>query len=146
MSMKETQEKLAARMREWQRLEDATIAHTAKINTKTENPLLRMVMDIIQRDSVMHRRVQQLIIDSLQKEQINVPVDDLAAIWDAVEQHVEMERKTIELGECSLRELEGRGNVVQRYLLSYLKTDEEKHEKMLSDLHLIKKGMYPSSG
>jgi hypothetical protein len=143
MSVKEKQEKLAARMREWQRLEDATVAHTAKINTKTDNPLLRMVMEIIQRDSVMHRRVQQMIIDSIEKEAINVPVDDLVAVWDSIEQHVTMERKTIELGEWSLKELEGHGNAVQRYLLSYLKADEEKHDKLLSDLDLIKKGMLP---
>jgi hypothetical protein len=143
MSVKEKQEKLAARMREWQRLEDATVAHTAKVNTKTDNPLLRLVMDIIQRDSVQHRRVQQFIIDSIQKEQVNVPVDELVEVWDAIEQHVEMERKTIELGEWSLKELEGHRQVVQSYLLSYLKADEEKHDKMLSDLELIKKGMYP---
>ncbi len=143
MSTKEKQEKLVARMREWQRLEDATIAQTAQIRLKTQNPLIRLVMEIIQRDSVMHHRVQQMIKDSIERERINVPPSDLADIWDAIEAHTEMERKTVELGRLSLEELEGTGNVVQSYLLAYLKADEEKHDKLLADLELIKKGMYP---
>ena len=143
MSTKEKQEKLVARMREWQRLEDATVAQTAKIKMKTENPLIRLVMEIIQRDSNMHHRIQQFIMDSLQKERVNIPVEDLTAIWDSIEQHIEMERKTVELGKLSLAELEGTGNVVQQYLLTFLETDEKKHDKLLSDLELIKKGMYP---
>jgi hypothetical protein len=143
MSTKEKQEKLVARMREWQRLEDATVAQTAKIKMKTENPLIRLVMEIIQRDSNMHHRIQQFIINSLEKERVNIPTDDLVAIWDAIEQHIEMERKTVELGKLSLAELEGPGNVVQQYLLAFLQADEQKHDKLLSDLELIKKGMYP---
>jgi hypothetical protein len=130
-------------MREWQRLEDATVAQTAKIKMKTENPLIRMVMEIIQRDSNMHHRIQQLIINSMQKERINIPVEDLSSIWDSIEQHIELERKTVELGKISLAELEGSGNVIQQYLLTFLLRDEEKHDKLLSDLEMIKKGMYP---
>jgi hypothetical protein len=140
---KEKQEKLVARMREWQRLEDATVAQTAKIKMKTDNLLIRLVMEIIQRDSNMHHRIQQLIINSLEKEKINIPVEDLVSIWDSIEQHIEMERKTVELGKVSLAELEGSGNVVQQYLLAFLMRDEEKHDKLLSDLELIKKGMFP---
>jgi len=33
--------------------------------------------------------------------------------------------------------------VVQEYLLQYLLTDENKHNKILDDLETIKKGMYP---
>lgn len=143
MSTKEKQEKLVARMREWQRLEDATVAQTAKIKMKTENPLIRLVMEIIQRDSNMHHRIQQFIINSLEKERVNIPVEDLVAVWEAIEQHIEMERKTVELGKLSLAELEGSGNVVQQYLLTFLQADEQKHDKLLSDLELIKKGMYP---
>lgn len=143
MSTKEKQEKLVARMREWQRLEDATVAQTAKIKMKTENPLIRLVMEIIQRDSNMHHRIQQFIINSMEKERVNIPVEDLVEVWDAIEQHITMERKTVELGRMSLAELEDTGNVVQQYLLAFLQADEQKHDKLLSDLELIKKGMFP---
>ena len=33
--------------------------------------------------------------------------------------------------------------MVQQYLLNYLLEDEKKHDKLLDDLELIKKKMYP---
>ena len=33
--------------------------------------------------------------------------------------------------------------MVQQYLVNYLIVDEEKHDKLLDDLNLIKMGMYP---
>jgi len=140
--MKEREEKLVARMREWQRLEDATIAHTAKLRTKTEHPLVRLVMEIIQRDSAMHYRVQQFIKDTVQEQRVDMSHDDLSEVWDSIQQHIAMEQKTVELGIASLKDLKGSRNVVQQYLLSYLLADEQKHEKLLNDLELIKKGMY----
>ena len=50
---------------------------------------------------------------------------------------------TIEMAAESLAALEGSKNVVQLYLLDYLKKDEEKHDAMLEDLSRIKKAMYP---
>jgi hypothetical protein len=130
-------------MKRWQKLEDATVAKTSEIATQTDNPLIRQVMQIILHDSSRHRRVQQMIIDSVEREGIVVSPEDLAEVWGSIEAHLEMERKTIELGKESLEALEGGRNVIQLYLLSYLLADEEKHERLLTDLELIKKGMYP---
>ena len=143
MSTKDKLEKLAEAMRRWQHMENATVAQTAKIMNQTDHPLLRLVMEIIQRDSNNHYRVQQLVVDSLETAQVNVPTDELTKIWESIEAHLELERKTVELGKICLESLEGTRSVVQQYLLSYLLADEEKHNKMLSDLDLIKKGMYP---
>jgi hypothetical protein len=143
MSTKEKQEALAKRMVQWQKLETAAVAQTAGIIGKTDHPLLRTVAEIIQRDSQMHFRVQQLILDSLQQEPINVVVDQLAEIWDAIEEHIRIEKRTIEVAQESLKAIEGTHMVVQQYLLQYLLADEQKHDKLLADLELIKKKMYP---
>lgn len=143
MSTKVKQEKLVESMQRWQKIENAAVVQTARIMEETENPLIRLVMEVIQRDSNMHHRVQQAIIDSLTREALNVPVDDLAAVWGSIEKHIAIERKTIELAHSALDSLQGTRNVVQQYLLSYLLADEEKHDKLLADLALIKKGMYP---
>ena len=143
MGMKENLEKLAATMKRWQKLENAAIAQTARIMEQTEHPLIRQVMEIIQNDSKNNYRVQQLIIDSVEKEYINVFTDDLAAAWESIEKHIALEKKTIEMAAESLAALEGSKNVVQLYLLDYLKKDEEKHDAMLEDLSRIKKAMYP---
>lgn len=143
MSMKEKQAKVVELMKKWQKLENATISQTAKIMEDTDHPLIRTVAEVIQRDSHMHFRTQQLIIDSYEKESVPVLIDQLEKIWGTVEQHIQMEKKTVELAKESLNALEGSKDVVQLYLLHYLQADEEKHDKLLEDLELIKKKMYP---
>jgi len=143
MSTKEQQEIIAHKMKQWQKLETAAVAQTAAIMEHTEHPLLRTVAEIIQRDSQMHFRVQQLIIDSLEERNVPVLVDQLVAVWDAVEEHIKIEKRTIEMAEASLTAIKDTHNVVQQYLLSYLLADEQKHDKLLADLELIKKKMYP---
>ena len=54
MSIKESQEKIAANMREWQKIEKAGIASTGRIIEQSENPIVLLIMEIIQRDSQQH--------------------------------------------------------------------------------------------
>jgi ABC-type sulfate/molybdate transport systems ATPase subunit len=139
---KEQQEKLVDNLKRWQAIENGAISQTAKVMEATNNPLIRMVMEIIQRDSGTHYHVQQTIIDSLEKTNVLSP-DDLAAVWDGIEEHIRIEKKTIELAKEALAAIEGSKSIVQEYLLRYLMIDEEKHDKLLADLDIIKKGMYP---
>ena len=143
MSMKQNLEKLADTMKRWQKLENSAIAQTARIMEETEHPLIRAVMEVIKNDSENHYRIQQLIIDSVEKEYINVFTDDLARCWESIEKHIALEKKTIEMAAESFAALEGSKNVVQLYLLDYLKQDEEKHDRLLADLDRIKRAMYP---
>ena len=142
MSTKEQQEILVNKMAQWQKLETAAVAQTASIMSKAEHPLIRLVAEIIQRDSQMHFRTQQMIIDSLTTS-IHVPVEQLVDVWDAIEEHIKIEKHTIEIAQASLKALEGSHSVIAQYLLSYLLADEEKHDKLLADLELVKKKMYP---
>ena len=142
MSTKEQQEILVNKMVQWQKLETAAVTQTANIMGKAEHPLIRLVAEIIQRDSQMHFRVQQAIIDSLTTS-VHVPVEQLAEIWDTIEEHIKIEKRTVEMAQASLKALEGSHSVIAQYLLRYLLADEEKHDKLLADLELIKKKMYP---
>ncbi len=144
MSTKESQAKLAEILREWQHIENTTVVQTAQIMDRTRNPVIRLLMEIIQGDSAMHHRVQQFIIDSLEREAVTLSVEDLARVWDAIESHVEAERRTGELVAAAREALSGTKDVVQLYLLSYLGQDEKKHDRLLEDLALIKRGMYKS--
>ena len=65
MSTKETQEQLISNMRAWQKVENASVASTGKVIENTDNAMVRIIMEIIQRDSQMHYRVQEMIADSL---------------------------------------------------------------------------------
>jgi len=143
MSTKEKQEQLVEQMKTWQKLENATIRQTAQILEETNHPLIRMVTELIQRDSSMHYKVQQMIIDSLERDSVPVLVDELEKVWSSIDKHIQLERKTVEVAQESLKAIKGTHNVVQQYLLNYLLEDEKKHDKLLSDLELIKKKMYP---
>jgi hypothetical protein len=144
MSIKESQEKIIANMRRWQKIENAGIASTGKIISKTENPIVRLVMEIIQRDSQMHYRIQEMIADTLEGKAIALNPDELASVWTMIEDHVKLERSTIELAQSTLEEIgKAKGMLVQAYLLEYLLKDEEKHTEILENLEKIKGGMYP---
>ncbi len=143
MSTKEIQQEIVTNMRKWQKVENASVASTGKVIEKTENPVVRMVMEIIQRDSQMHYRVQEFISDSLEHKTVSLDPDELGQVWSLIEKHIELEKQTIKFAEAALIALKGRKMVVQEYLLDYLLIDEEKHNKILENLETIKKGMYP---
>jgi len=145
MSTKEVQDAIVGSMQRWQKIEDASVASTGRVIEKTGNPLIRLVMEIIQRDSQMHYRVQGMIADSLSvpSRAIKLDPDELGEVWTLIEKHIEIERKTIELAKEALAALKGKKMIVQEYLLNYLLIDEEKHNAILDKLEAVKKGMYP---
>jgi len=143
MSTKEIQEKIVLNMTRWQRIEDAAVASTGRVIEKTSNPIVRLVMEIIQRDSQMHHRVQELIVDSLQGKAVTMSPDDLGDAWELIEKHIQLERQTVELAELALEALKGTKMGVQQYLIEYLLEDERKHNVILEKLASVKKGMYP---
>jgi len=145
MSTKDVQSGLVSNMRKWQKIEDASVSSTGQMIEKTENPLLRLVMEIIQRDSQMHYRVQEFIADSIEHKAVSLTPDELVAIWGMIENHIALEKKTVEIAEQTIASLKGQqGMIVQEYLLNYLLEDEKKHNDLLKNLEDIKKGIYRS--
>lgn len=145
MKTKELQQRLVSDMRKWQRIEDASVSSTGQIIEKTENPLLRLIMEIIQRDSQMHYHVQEFIADSIEHKAVSLTSDELAKVWDMIERHIDLEKKTVEIAEQTIASLKGQqGMIVQEYLLNYLLEDERKHNDLLRHLDNIKKGIYRS--
>ena len=140
---KELEEQLVANMKRWQKLENAAVTSTSKVLEETEHPLIRMVMEVIQNDSRMHHRTQQMLVDSLEDQSLALTPDDMVAISEMMEQHLKLERDTIALAEEALADLPKSGRVIQRYLLEYLLQDETKHTQLLENLEGIKRGMYP---
>jgi rubrerythrin len=134
----ERTEKLLKTLRDWQGIERHAIETTTKIMEKTDNLLIRQIMEIIRNDSVQHHRVQQFIIDSLTKQQVNLSHEELAQIWDEIEAHDKVERKTIEMAKECKEECQF---FVQQALLEYLIVDEEKHNLILQGLDNFKKKM-----
>jgi F0F1-type ATP synthase delta subunit len=124
----------------WQKLELHALETTARIIHETSNPLIREVMQIIRNDSLQHHRVQQFLIDSFTKQAVSLTPEELAKIWQLIEEHDAVEKKTIKLAQ----ELTEKCRFpVQKALLRYLLADEQKHEELFEHLGEVKKGMYP---
>ncbi|MDJ0763737.1 MAG: hypothetical protein QNJ97_12210 [Myxococcota bacterium] len=145
MSTKEAQETLVTIMHRWQKIEGASVGSTGKVFEKSNNPIVRTVMEIIQRDSMMHHRVQGMIADSLSvpTRAFSLTPDELGDVWGMIEKHLEIEKKTIDLAKEALATIKGKQMPIHEYLINYLLIDEEKHNKILDALEAIKKGMYP---
>jgi hypothetical protein len=143
MTTKELQQEIISNMRRWQKIENAAAASTGQIMERTDNPVIHLLMEIIQRDSQMHYRVQEWIADSLQYKTVTLNPDELNHVWGMIEQHVEVEKKALGMAKQSLASLKGKKMVIQEYLLEYLAEDEKKHNELLKQLGTIKKGMLP---
>jgi rubrerythrin len=131
---------LVEAMKQWQAVEREAIDTCTELMEKTENLLVRQIMEIIRNDSVQHHRVQQFIIDSLTTSPVQLTPEDLALIWDEIEKHDEAEKNAIELGKKARDECRF---FVQRTLLDYLIDDEQKHDKLLGELEKFKRNLYP---
>jgi hypothetical protein len=123
-------------LRSWQSLERESIATTAEIMESTDNLLIRQIMEIIRNDSVQHHRVQQFIIDILTREPVRMSPDDMAEVWTRLEQHDELERRTIRM---AIELKEKTTDVVAKVLLEYLILDEQKHDTLLGQLEAVKR-------
>ncbi len=136
----ENLEELVQTLKRWQEIETAAVSQTSAIMEKTKNPFIRLVMEIIRQDSAMHKRVQQVILDSLEKEAFSLTPEELAEVWSLIEEHAEMEKETLVLAEKARRNCR---LFAQRHLLSYLIEDEQKHDRLLAQLEDFKRNIYP---
>ena len=130
-------------LRQWQAIERESINTMAEITETTENSFIRMIMEIIRHDSLMHHRVQQFLIDSVTRENVNVSREDVAEIWERIEAHDKVERKTIEMAKALKEEAI---SPIHKQLLDYLLTDESKHDSLIGQLEEMKKDMTRASG
>ena len=130
-------------LRQWQAVEREAMTATAEISEKTESSLIRMIMDIICHDSHMHHRVQQFLIDSVTKEATAVTREDVVAIWESIEAHDEVEKRTIAMAEKLKKDA---WSPVHKLLLDYLLRSESIHDSLLEQLGEFKTDMSRSSG
>jgi hypothetical protein len=130
-------------LREWQGIERQAMSFTAEISEKTESTLIRLIMDIIRHDSHMHHRVQQFLIDSVTKQDPAVTREDVAAIWDSIEEHDAVEKRTIKLAEQLKKDA---WSPVHKLLLEYLLRSESLHDSLLEQLSEFKSDMTRASG
>jgi len=141
--VRDLQAEIVDEMKKWQKMEDASLASTGRIIERTTNPIIRLTMEIIQRDSQMHYDVERWVAESLENATTSLAPEELRKIWVMIERHIELEQRMIGTVKKLLPSLKGKRMVVQEYLLNYLLEDETKHANLLKRLEGIKKGMLP---
>jgi hypothetical protein len=142
-NVKNLQSGIVDAMKKWQKVEDASLASTGRIMENTTNPIIRLTMEIIQRDSQMHYNVEKWVAESLQDAAISLTPEELSGVWTMIERHIELEHIMIDAVKKLLPSLKGKRMVVQEYLLNYLLEDETTHVNLLKRLEGIKRGMLP---
>jgi hypothetical protein len=136
-------EKMVDVLRQWQEIERQAMTATAQISERTESTLIRLIMEIIRVDSHMHHRVQQFLIDSVTQESTVVTREDIAAIWESIEEHDRAEKKTIQLAEQLKKDA---WTPVHKLLLDYLLRSETLHDRLLEQLDDLKVDLTRASG
>ncbi len=132
----ENSEEFLSIIREWQALEEKTIRSAEELMSKTNNPLVKMTMEMIKHDSEKHKVMQQMIIDNITKEAIHLSPDELAPLSDMLNKHMEAEAKSLSLADAALEKSE---LFITRYILSYLIADETKHHNLINKLNELKR-------
>lgn len=143
MDMKELQQQILTGMKRWERIEDASLVSTSTIIAKTENPFVRLVMEIIQRDTQMHHNIQEWIAQSIADNAAILTYDDLSQVWELIQKHIELERQMVDMVKGMIAAVQGKRMVMQEYLFNFLLTDENKHADLLKRLEQIKQGLLP---
>ena len=138
----ENSEEFLNLIREWQALEDKTIASANSMMAKTKNPFIKMTMEMIKHDSEKHKAIQQMIIDSITKEAVHISPDELDALSDMLNTHMEAEAESLCLAEDAYRKSE---LFTTRFLLSCLIADEAKHHGLLCQFNDLKRAAIPTS-
>lgn len=128
----ESSEEFLRIIKEWQALEEKTIASADDLIRKGNNPLVTMTMEMIKHDSGKHKVMLQMIIDNLTKEAVHLSPDELAPISALISKHMEVEAKSIGLANDALKMAE---LVPTRHILSALLDDETKHHGQLHTLN-----------
>ena len=123
-------------MKEWQKLEDDTIRFSEEMLKKTRNKLIKLTMEMIKHDSQKHKAMQQMLIDSIEKEPFILSPDELNALGNGLNKHLAAEARSLELADEALLNSE---MFVTRYVLSYLIADEQKHHNLLGKLNELKR-------
>jgi hypothetical protein len=128
-------QQIITQLREMQEIERSNLVHATQVMERSDNPLVRQLMDISAADALQRHKVCQFIIDSLTTS-VELTPEELELVWQEIESYHSRDRNTIQMAK------ELRDSVrffVQNSMLEYLVLDAEKEDKLLDRLEDFKK-------
>lgn len=136
--MHHIEKEVVKNFKQWQELENETFSED--LQKKSDNSFVKLVMEIIKRDSEKHKIMQQFVIDSFTKEAFHLAPQELIPLAEVLEKHIKAEAKSMGLANACIA---GTKNFFASFISSLLIADEVKHHEMLTMLDQIKGQVYP---
>jgi hypothetical protein len=115
--------------------EDQTIEDAKNVKKETDNPFVKMTMEMLIHDAEKHKIIQQMVIDSLTKEAVHLPPDELFPLEEVLNRHILEESESLMRIIATIDKKEPK---ITRYLLSYLSADEAGHRELVGKLNELK--------
>jgi hypothetical protein len=115
--------------------EDQTIEDAKNVKKETDNPFVKMTMEMLIHDAEKHKIIQQMVIDSLTKEAVHLPPDELFPLEEVLNRHILEESESLMRVIATIDKKEPK---ITRYLLSYLSADEAGHRELVGKLNELK--------
>lgn len=134
-------DELAKILKDWQGLEDETISFAEDLMDRSDNDFIKVIMEMIKRDSEKHKAMQQFAIDHLTKKAMEIAPQDLIPLGDVLEKHLQAEAKSMGLANLAITKSR---DFFTNFIVSYLMSDEIKHHEMLTKLDQVKGYVHPA--
>lgn len=143
MSMKDQQEKIRSALKSWENIERESASLIEEVKGKCSNPLICLVMDILENDARTHTRMMELVRDSLERQPFVFSVDELGEIIELIRKHIELKSSQVQVVEDVLEKVPDKSLRLQTSLLKGLLADENKHREMLAGIEKVRSTLYP---
>jgi len=143
MTMKEQHEKFreAVAMLQERDMESASLVREVKANCA--NPLICLVMDIIENDAVVHARIEEVIAQSLEGKALSFSPEEIGEVIGLIRKHVDLKRQAAALAEETIGEVTDKSLGLQTFLMRGLLADEKKHGDLLEGIERVRSHLYP---
>ncbi len=122
-------------MQAWMDSEDETIQDAKTLKNETDNPFVKMTMEMLIHDAEKHKIIQRMVIDSLTKEAVHLTPDEHVPLEEVLTKHILEESESLMRAVAILDRKEPK---ITRYLLSYLSADEAGHRELVGKLNELK--------
>lgn len=142
-TMREQRQKIVSVLKDWELLEQESSESVEQVKTKCGNPLVCLVMDIIEHDSRLHRKIQEFILNSLEREPLTLSPDEVGEVIEPIRNHTRLKTQMVEKIEKILEATKDKSLHIQEFLMKTLLVDERKHKEMLKGIEKVMQGLYP---
>jgi len=115
-------------MADWQAVEERMVGYAEDEKAKSQHPVIRAVLDILELDAQKYCRLQQMVAESVKKEALHLSPEELQALSAHINKRLEMEERTLALAEKAAEKSQV---FFPRYLLQYLISSLKKENALL---------------